>query len=527
MNALFQRFFSLLALLLVISACGNDEEIPQNPQPKPQPPTPKTLEVTPLTIEAPIEGLEQEVTIRTTAESWEITLPETQDWVQASITQGQTGESTTTIRVEKNPGNTRRSATLTVSAPECPNVKISITQLSSTEELFYGGKLYIEPDISEMGEKTARELVADLGLAWNLGNSLEIPSGETEGGNVMTTQQVIAFVKSCGFKTIRIPISWLAHEDGRYDNYHIHNSWFRRVAEVIDYCLAIDLYVVINEHWDSDAFNNLSVAAREEQLRKAEVLWRQIAIRFRDYDHRLLFAGFNENLHNTTQFGGPNENSDYFESHNLLVERFVKTVRETGGRNSYRYLVIPGYNAEINQTVEHLRLPEDPTQDRLLVECHFHTPWAFCGQEEFADWIIYEEYMYLWDHFLPSKCNSSYYKLAQMEQELQQFGSWCHSHHVGALLGEFAAGYHGDLATLKKSFRLHQESRAWWHYNVARLCKEQVICPMLWDNGDVDPTSTTCRGGYLDRRNFLVVEPAMLYALQDGYQGRPFVYRTE
>lgn len=507
-------------LLTLLTSCGGDEE-PIEPQ-KPVQPEGYTLTVNPTTIEAPFEGLEQMVTITTTAPSWKITIPESVDWMRPTITTGLKGESTTKIIIDENSNQPNRSTTLVVSAPDCKDVTITITQVSFDKERYYGGKLTIEPDNSEMGTFTSRELAREMGVAWNLGNTLEAPGGETAWGNVKTTPEIINYVKSLGFNTVRVPVSWYNHADGRHDEYHISSDWFGRVNEVIRYCLDAGMFVMINEHWDSDAFNNLSAEAREAQLKKAEEMWRQIAIHYRDYDYHLIFAGFNENTHNSSKFGGQSDTEETFESQNLLLERFVKTVRETGGRNAYRYLAVQAHNTNIYQMADHLRLPEDTVEDRLLVECHLYTPWAFCGQSEYADWIGGREYMFLWDSYLPANLTNSYYKLSQVETEMKVFGDWCKEYNVGGLLGEFAAMYHGDMSSEYNMWQQHMESRAWWHYHVARLCKLHNICPMLWDNGDA--TSTECRGGYVDRRKLERVEPAMINAIFQGYRMEDFRY---
>jgi endoglucanase len=41
-------------------------------------------------------------------------------------------------------------------------------------------------------------------IGWNIGNSLEVPDGETAWGNPMVTQQLIDAVRGAGFNTIRI-----------------------------------------------------------------------------------------------------------------------------------------------------------------------------------------------------------------------------------------------------------------------------------------------------------------------------------
>src|SRR5689334_8499598 len=59
------------------------------------------------------------------------------------------------------------------------------------------------------------QIVADLGAGWNLGNQMEanangVPS-ETAWGQPTITQALIDKVKAAGFKTVRIPVSYLSH----------------------------------------------------------------------------------------------------------------------------------------------------------------------------------------------------------------------------------------------------------------------------------------------------------------------------
>src|SRR3954469_10530458 len=100
---------------------------------------------------------------------------------------------------------------------------------------------------------TAPQLVADMGAGWNLGNQLEanangIPS-ETAWGNPVITQALINRVKASGFKTIRIPVSYLGNI-GAAPNYTIDTAWLNRVQQVVDYAYNQGLYVLINMHGD-------------------------------------------------------------------------------------------------------------------------------------------------------------------------------------------------------------------------------------------------------------------------------------
>src|SRR3954464_10757888 len=100
---------------------------------------------------------------------------------------------------------------------------------------------------------TAPQLVADMGAGWNLGNQLEanangIPS-ETAWGNPVVTQALIDRVKASGFKTIRIPVSYLG-DIGAAPNYTVDAAWLNRVQEVVNYAYNSGLYVLINMHGD-------------------------------------------------------------------------------------------------------------------------------------------------------------------------------------------------------------------------------------------------------------------------------------
>src|SRR5579885_1180946 len=46
---------------------------------------------------------------------------------------------------------------------------------------------------------------------WNLGNTLDAIPDETSWGNPLVTQAFIQQVAAQGFKSIRIPVTWMSH----------------------------------------------------------------------------------------------------------------------------------------------------------------------------------------------------------------------------------------------------------------------------------------------------------------------------
>lgn len=58
---------------------------------------------------------------------------------------------------------------------------------------------------------------------------------------------------------------------------------------------------------------------------------------------------------------------------------FVTKVRGIGGGNSSRFLLVPGYNTNIDQTVSsNFTLPTyNGSSDKIMVEVHFYDPYDF------------------------------------------------------------------------------------------------------------------------------------------------------
>ena len=83
---------------------------------------------------------------------------------------------------------------------------------------------------------TAKDLVAQMKVGWNLGNTMDATGSgldaETSWGNVETTKLMIDQVKDAGFNVFRLPVSWGTHMD---ENYTVDEAWMNRVQEIVDY----------------------------------------------------------------------------------------------------------------------------------------------------------------------------------------------------------------------------------------------------------------------------------------------------
>ena len=212
-------------------------------------------------------------------------------------------------------------------------------------------------------------------MGWNLGNSLEAEGTETSWGNPATTADMIKSIKGEGFNAVRIPVRWGQHCD--MSTMTIDEKWLSRVKEIVDWCLAEDMYVIINTHHDLWLEHYPTNAKKTELNEKLGKLWTNIATAFADYDGRLAFAGLNEvNAEGNWGLTPTQENYDVTNSFN---QTFVDAVRATGGNNALRNLVVQSYRCNPTMGLTNLVVPTDPTPNRLSVEFHYYDPYSYCS----------------------------------------------------------------------------------------------------------------------------------------------------
>lgn len=341
-------------------------------------------------------------------------------------------------------------------------------------------KTWVDSDVNEdINYKrviTATDVMQDIKVGWNLGNSLdsyikgwdgkEHPNQEILWYNPKVTKELIDYVYECGFNTIRIPVTWYYNtyrdED---DQLHIYESWLERVQEVVDYALDNDMYVILNSHHDQEIFYvGTSQENMEQVLEDAVDLWTDIGLYFSDYDERLIFEAFNEVDNEETS----DKYSEYASSQmDALNQIFVNTVREIGGGNENRILIIPTiFNRDSSEVLDSFRLPKDIVKNKLIVEVHDYSGLYTQDVE-----LIFER--------------------------LDRF-----SDRIGApvLVGEF-----GTTSKFSPSdYRCEQAANF-----VTRAAEHGIKC-IWWDNGNMKEY------GIIDRDNFEDSDMQMIEALFSG-----------
>ena len=226
-----------------------------------------------------------------------------------------------------------------------------------------------------MNITSAKELVAQMKVGWNLGNTLDSTGGEgvgaeTSWGNLLTTKPMIDLVKKAGFNVLRVPVSWGTHMD---EDYVVDEAWMDRVQEVVDYGYDNGMYVILNTHHEEWYMPKEEFA--EENLKQLGKLWEQIAERFKGYGERLIFEGVNEpRLRGEgTEWVGDAASRDIV---NKYAETFVNTVRASGGNNAERALMLTPYAASsMPENLKALKIPENA--GNIIVSVHAYLPYSF------------------------------------------------------------------------------------------------------------------------------------------------------
>ena len=250
---------------------------------------------------------------------------------------------------------------------------------------------------------TAQQWNKDV-VGWNLGNQFECSApgqnselediGNPEGsinaekawGNPVVTEAMIQAVKNAGFNAIRIPIRWQCHITNA-DAMSIDQDWIDRIKEVVDWCLKNDLKVIINAHHEKWLENYPTDEYKVQNCEKLALLWKNIASAFADYDSRLAFAGTNE-VHVKDKWGEPEPEN--LKVQNAYNQTFVDAVRNTGGNNAKRHLIVQTYACNPWFGIDNgdFIIPKDLDgngNNYMSVEFHFYQPWSYAGYPDTGD----------------------------------------------------------------------------------------------------------------------------------------------
>jgi hypothetical protein len=143
---------------------------------------------------------------------------------------------------------------------------------------------------------------------------------------------------------------------------------------------------------------------------------------------------------------------------------FTDAVRKSGGNNSGRYLVIPGYCTKASHTLSMLfSLPTDPTPGRQIVSFHYYDPSEFGIQGRQASWGSETDRQKTIDDFAPFK------------PQFVDKG-------VPVIIGEVGAVRQLRPSDPEAETRARQ-SRLVYLTHIFSTARQYGLVPIYWDNG--------------------------------------------
>jgi len=344
-------------------------------------------------------------------------------------------------------------------------------------------------DMYELSGLTAMEYFTQKGLylGWNAGNSLDAPGSETAWVSTALSQELFNGVKALGFNVVRIPVTWSSFI-GAAPDYTINPTRLERVADVVEMAYNAGLVAIINVHHDTSWLSLRR--ARDSQTDRAQILdqykkvWEQIATRLKGYGDWLIFECFNE-IH-TGSYGQGTLPQIEFDILNEWTQAFTDVVRETGGNNAERFLVIKPYYARPHHVldnvtslmVDRFKLPDDPAENKQIISVHYYDPEPFALNASSPSWGTTVERNAITSKFAP-------------------FGRvLVRGMGIPVIIGECGAPLQLYPSDPELQTQAHNSRVDYLEYLV-NVARDNGIVPIYWDNGT--QTSTGEKFGLIDR----------------------------
>ena len=213
-------------------------------------------------------------------------------------------------------------------------------------------------------KKTAIEIVNEMGIGYNLGKTFnccdnlmleQFDNNQIKlWGTVLPTKKTINRIKKYGFKTIRFQVTYMNFTS---ESNIINPKWILGIKEIIDWIISSNLYCIFSVNHGSEFWKNEQTSVNE----KHSNFWKQTANEFKDYDEHLIFETMNE--------------IDILDL-NLLehIQIFVDEIRNSGGKNEDRLLIIPEMFTETEiEDYYYYSMPIDPS-NKTAISIHYFFP---------------------------------------------------------------------------------------------------------------------------------------------------------
>ena len=341
----------------------------------------------------------------------------------------------------------------------------------------------------------SQKYVEAMGQGWNLGNSFDgfnsdegAVSDETSWGNPVVTRELIAAIKAKGFDSIRIPLTMATRWTEEGSRTVADTKWLARYKEVVDWAVEEGLYVMVNLHHDS--WNWLSSwdgnEASAEYVRFVQ-LWEQLADYLKDEPEQVCFETINEPQFND---GTDEEKQAKLDAINLAA---YHVIRESGGKNNTRMIVMPTLNTNHGNCAPLLSLMQSLHDENLIATVHYYSEWVYSANLGITgfDEALNDE------GGTPRTAADSI--MSTVYEAFTKNG-------IGVVVGEYGLlGYDKS----ENCDQLGEELKYYEYMN--ELSRKYGICLMFWDNGSA-----------IDRRStdYSWKKPALGAMLEASFKGR-------
>jgi endoglucanase len=183
---------------------------------------------------------------------------------------------------------------------------------------------------------------------------------------------------------------------------------------------------------------------------------------------------------------------EYYTVQNSFNQTFVNAVRATGGNNSNRFLVVQGFNTNIDHTVNFFVTPNDPAgSNKLFVEVHYYDPFNF------THWEYASNNVPEWPSTVETWANEPW-----VDSQFQKMKTNFIDRGIGVILGEYGVQRRFNVAN-------HEESRIRWNRYITESAVAHGMVPQYWDNAHTGDTGF----GLFNRSTGAEVYPDLIDAI--------------
>ena len=265
-----------------------------------------------------------------------------------------------------------------------------------------------------------------MGIGYNLGNVFifnccknyenfeEINNQIEYFYSILPTKKIVNKIKKYGFKTIRLELNCTNLNEGMEKN---TLGRMTKLKEIVNWIIKTNLYCILSVRFNQEFWKSEGKNAKDKYIN----IWKQIANNLIDYNEYLIFESNNnvyyeknfydididinnDNYYDSDYPSDENDNNydynddfdyNYYKYDVTLLDSnqiFIDTIRNTGGFNTQRLLIISGLTTELELSNNlNYQMPIDPS-NKFAISLHYYFPSKFTDFD--YEGILLESYNY-------------------------------------------------------------------------------------------------------------------------------------